>query len=493
MTFGLDLGSNHLSAAWVGPGGSPQLVSDKHDPDLFVTSTVVGVDGARAFVGRSAEVLAEDNPQATLARQLKTALGSGEPVLRDARGRGWFAETLFVPLLNKVLDDTALAAGNRPQHAVINVPREFTLAQRHAVQRAADWSGLASAVLLERSVAAARFLAHGLEASAAPQLALVFAVGSRFAEAAVFELGPRSLALRGSAHGRGGSATLDESLAQALRPLLGDPPDSPLEQTALLHAVARLRQKLTKPGTRETESVLFVRGKPYVVHLTAAQHDQICAPHLDQLLQLADAALQQAGVTWDQLAHVWPVGAGAQEACVVAALSARLGKPVTPRLALQAPAFGAALHAADLQRNTAWLGLPARPGGPGAAVALRMVGADKKPQFDPLLAADAARPARATRQFATARPDQVRMVFDLVFTNGTAVEQAALLAFGPIAKPRTGLIVELQVTLGTDGVLQVEATEGVGGPRLPRTVLSRGGSSEPLVNQRLLLEGIRHV
>lgn len=491
MTFGLDVGSQHLSAAWVGPGGSPQLIADKTDPDIFVTPAVVGLEGNRAYVGRSAEVFAEDNPLAAVARSLKSSLGSGEVLLRDARGRGWFAETLLTPLLTKVLDDAALAAGARPAHAVINVPREFGAPQRQAVLRAADWAGLASAVLLDRSVAAARFLASGIDNSG-NDLALVFSVGNRFAEATVVEIGPRSLAVRGAAQARVGSRALDEAVWQALRPVVGEAVDDPAAQAQALPFVSRWRQKFSRPGTREAETVLFLRGKPHVLHLTATQHEQIGAPIVAQLMELAQAALQQAGIGWDRIAQVWPVGAGAQEPTVLAALTTLAGKTVTPRMALQAPAFGAALHAADLHGGNPWLGLPTRAGRPDSGVALRLLGADQKPTYDPLIAAGSALPARATRQFTTARAEQVRMVFDLVFLNGSNAETAGLFAFGPIAKPRAGLVVELQVALSAEGVLSAEATEGVGGPRLARTLLVRGGSSEPLVAQRTLLEGIRH-
>lgn len=491
MTFGLDLGSHHLSAAWVGPNGSPQLIADKHDPDVFVTPITVGVEGNRAFVGRSAEVLAEDSPNAPIARQLKSALGSGEPVLRDARGRGWFAETALVPVLAKVLDDAAIAAGARPTHAVINVPREFTSVQRHAVLRAADWAGLPGTVLLDRSLAAARFLATGHDANGGA-LVLVFAVGNSFAEATVIEIGPRALAVRGSASARLGSATMDHALLQALRPLLGEAIDDPAVQTATLPSVARIRQKLAKPGARDAEGVIFLRGRPFLVHLAASQHERIIAPTLDQLLGLADAALQQAEVDRAKIAAVWPVGGCAQEGPVLAGLAAKSGRPITPRQALQSPAFGAALHAADLHAGSPWLGLPVRPGANGSAVALRLIGADKKTQLDELIPSGAPRPAQVMRRFSTVRDDQVRMVFDLVFTHGTAIEAAVLAAFGPIAKPRSGLPIDLQVTLGADGVLLVEATEGLSGQRLPRTLLARGGSSEPLVGQRTLLEGIRH-
>jgi molecular chaperone HscC len=491
MTFGLDVESQHLGAAWIGPGGSPQLIADKHDPDLFTTPSVVGLDGSRAYVGRSAEVFAEDNPLAAVAQDLNSSLGTGEELLRDARGRGWFAETLLTPLLAKVLDDAAIAAGTRPTHAVVSVPCEFSPPQRQAVLRAADWAGIASAVLLNRSLAAARFLASGL-ASGGNDLALVFAVGSRFADVTLIEIGPRSLAVRGVASGELGSRALDEALWQALRPVLGEAVDDPTVQAKVLPGVRAWRKKFQRTGTRDAETVLFVQGKPHVLNLTALQHEQICAPLAAQSLELAQAALRQAGITWDRITHLWPIGTGAQEPTVLAALAAEAGRSFTPRMALQAPAFGAALHAADLHGGQPWLGLPTRPGRPDSAVALRLVDADRKPTYDTLIASGSPLPARATRQFTTARADQVRMVFDLVFINDSAPESAGLFAFGPIAKPRPGLVVELLVTLGPDGVLAAEATEGVGGPRLRRTLLARGGSSEPLVAQRNLLEGIRH-
>lgn len=491
MTVGIDLGSQHLSAAWVGPAGSPQLVADKHDPEVFVTPTSVGAEGSRLLVGRSAEVLAEDSPNAPIARRLKLSIGNGESALRDGRGRAWHAETALVPVLQKVLDDATLAAGNRPAHGVLTVPREFTPAQRQAVLRAADWAGLSGVVLLDRSLAATRYLAGSVDASGTP-LALVLAMGNRFAEASVIELGPQSLAVRSCASARLGAAVFDEAVLHALRPLLGDAIDDPITRGPALQAVNRLRQKFAKPGASEAESVLFVRGKPFLVHLLAAMHQQAIAPSLDQVDALVEDALQQAGVTWQRLGPIWPVGGGAQEASVLARLSAKAGRAVTARQSLQAAAFGAAQHAHDLHQGTPWMGLPARPGASGAALALRLVDAEKKVRLDPLIAAGAPRPSQAVRRFTTARDDQTRMVFDLVFAQGTTVESAGLFAFGPIPKPRAGLGIELQVSVSPQGVLHADAIDTSTSNRLPRTLLTRGVSSEPLVAQRTLLEGLRY-
>lgn len=491
MTIGLDLGTHQLTAAWVGSSGSPQLVPDKLDSEIFQTPASLGLDGSRTFVGRAAEVVAEDNPAAPIARRLKLAVGSGEPVMHDARRRPWLAETALTPVLQKIIDDATLATGSRPTFAVLTVPHEFTSAQRQAVARAADWAGLGTPVLLPRSLAAARYLASSFDLSV-PKLALVCAVGTHFTEVSVLEARSHSLQVRGTASARLGGAQLDEALLEALRPVLGDPADDPAGRAPLGSAIARLRQRLGQPGTREVETVIFQRGQPRLVSLVATQYQRIIAPVVARIVALADTALQQAGADWSQIDAVWPVGSCALEPAMLEALAAKSGRAVTPRQALQAAAFGAAQHAVDLTSGEPWAGLPRLPGRRGAALALRLIDADKKIRLDELIPGSTVWPAQAVKRFTTSRADQVRMVFDLVFADATGLESAALVAFGPITKPQLNLGLDLQVAINAQGLLTAEAVDTRTGAKLPRTLLTRGVSSEPLVNQRLLLDGFRH-
>lgn len=490
MTIGLDLGTYQLTAAWVGSNGSPQLVPDKLDSDIFQTPASLGLDGSRTFVGRAAEVVAEDNPAAPVARRLKLALGSGEPVMHDARRRGWLAETALTPVLQKIIDDAAFAAGSRPKFAVLTVPHEFTPAQRQAIARAADWAGLGTTVLLPRSLAAARYLASSSDLVGA-KLALVCAVGTHFTEVTVLEARPHRLQVRGTASARLGGAQMDEALLDALRPVLGDPADDPAGRVPLGMAIARLRQRLSQPGTREVETVIFRRGQPRLVSLLASQYQRIIAPVVARIAELADTALQQAGTNWSQVEAVWPVGSCALEPAVLDVLAAKFGRSVTPRQALQASAFGAAQHAVDLANGESWVGLPRLPGRRGAALALRLIDTDKKVRLDELVSGSTAWPTQAVKRFTTSRADQLRMVFDLVFADATGIESAALVAFGPINKPQLNLGLDLQVAISAQGLLTAEAVDTRTGAKLPRTLLTRGVSSEPLVNQRLLLDSLR--
>lgn len=491
MIIGIDLGSNQLTAAWVGGSGSPQLVPDRYDSEIFQTPVSLGFENSRAFVGRAAEVVAEDNPVAPFARQLKLALGSPEPVLLDARRRAWFAETALTPVLQKVMDDAALAGGTRPKFAVLTVPQVFTSAPRQALVRAADWAGLGGAVLINRDLAAARYLASSLDL-ASPKRALVVSVGTHFVEISLFEARARGLKVLGSAGARLGGAQMDEALGHALLPGLGEVAEDPAGRRTLGAAMTRLRQRLTKPGTREVETVVFVRGQPRVINLLSLQYQQIVAPVVAKIIELADSALHQAGANWSQVEVVWPVGGCAQEATVLDALAAKLGRAVQPRQSLQASAFGAALHAVDLLAGEPWSGLPRLPGHRGAALALRLVDAENKVRLDELISGQAPWPAQAVKRFNTSRADQVRMVFDLVFADERGIESAALVAFGPIAKPQLNLAIELHVAVNAQGLLSVEAVDTSTGNKLSRTLLTRGASSEPLVNQRTLLDGFRY-
>ncbi len=488
MILGIDFGTNQLSAAWIGPDGSPALVPDKHDPETFATPVCICLEGDRAHVGRAADLLADDNATWPAARRMKAAWGTGSGVMTDSRGAAWLPETAITLLLRKIVDDAKLVLGRRPERAVITVPANFTAAERQAVWRAADWAGFSQVGLIEDGLAAARFLATGDTTPSGPILLL--AAGVRQIEARVLTAAEGEIKTLGMAAGHGGEGELHEQLLATIAALVGVGADGPA-RTTFQRAAERQLPKLLKPAGREIEQVFFQRGRPFIVNLLPAHITRAAAPAMGKILAVADEALQKAGLGWRDLAMIWPVGCCALQPQLLVTLGERWGRAVTARQPLQAAAFGAASHGADLAAGKPWRGLPAAPGRPGAAFGLRIRDAAGQASFEELIAATAARPAKATRQFMTTRADQVRMVFELAFKDGAGVEPAGVLAFGPISRPRLNLAIDLQVTLDERGELTVEAVEAASGAKLPRTVVTKGMSSEIFVQQRGLLDNLR--
>jgi|GEM_PF-6301961 len=488
MILGVDFGTSQLSAAWIGPDGSPALVPDKHDPENFATPAWVCLEGDRAHVGRTAELLAEDNASWPAARRLKAAWSTNQAVMTDGRGATWLPETAVALLLRKLVDDAKLVMGRRPERLVITVPANFTTAERQAVWRAGDWAGFTQVGLIEDGLAAARFLAAGTPPPPGPVLLL--AAGARQIEARVLRVAENSLTTLGVSTGHGGEHELHEQLLALIAPLAGAGADGPA-RAAFLRSAEKLLPRLLRPGGREMEQVFFHRGRPVIVNLLPVHAARAAAPALARILAVTEQALQAAKLDWSGLAAVWPVGCCALQPALLQALGEKWGRSVTARQPLQAAAFGAAAHGADLAAGQPWAGLPAAPGRPGAAFGLRTRDAAGQASFEELIAGTAARPAKASRQFMTTRADQVRLVFELAFKDAAGVEPAGVLAFGPIHRPRLNLPVDLQVTLDERGEVCVEAVDATTGAKLPRTVVTKGLSSELFVQQRGLLDSLR--
>jgi molecular chaperone DnaK (HSP70) len=489
MMLGIDFGTSQLSAAWVGPDGSPALVADKLDPEVFATPSCVCLEGDRAHAGRAAEMLADENPTWPAARRIKASLGAGTAVMTDARGEPWLPETAVALLLRKIADDAKLVLGRKPERAVIAVPRAFTAAERTAVWRAADWAGLNQVCLMDDGLAAARFFAMGEAPPAGP--VLLFVAGARQVEARVLTLPDGGFNTRGAASGLGGESDQCDQLFARIAPLLGGAAEGAARGPAP-RAMEKQLQRLLRANPRENvEQVFLQRGRPTIVNLLPAQVARAVEPALGQMLAVAGEALQEAGVGWRDLAAIWPLGCCALQPLLLNALAERLGRPVTARQPLQAAVFGAALHGADLAAGRPWIGLPRPPGRPHAAFGLRTRDAGGKARFDELIPAAAPRPAKAARQFMTSRADQVRMVFELTFMDAEGLEPAGVMAFGPIPRPKLHLPVELQVALDARGELNVEAVDVSSGAKLPRTIVTKGLSSEPFIHQRQLLDSVR--
>lgn len=483
MILGVDFGTSQLSAAWIGPDGSPALVPDKHDPETYATPACVCLEGERGHVGRTAEMLADDNPNWPVARRMKSIWGTGTSIMTDARGASWMPETTVALLLRKLVDDAKLVLGRRAERAVIAMPADFAAAEQQAVRRAADWAGFSQVCLIEDGLAAARFLAAGENVPSGR--ILLFSAGVRRIEARVLTAASGGLKTLGVATGQGGEGEMHEQLFAALQPLLGG------ADRANLRGTEKQLQKLLRSGGREADQVFFQRGRPAIVSLLPAQLAAAVAPALNKMFGVGEQALQSAGLNWRDLDAIWPVGGCALQPLVIAGLSERWGRAVVARQPIQAAAFGAAAHGADLAAGKSWSGLPGSGGRPGAAFGLRMRDASGVAHFEEMIASTATRPARASRQFMTTRADQVRMVFELAFKDGGNVEAANVVAFGPIARPKLNLAVELQASVDERGEVVVEAVDTSSGTKLPRTIITKGMSSEPFIQQRVLLDNVR--
>jgi molecular chaperone DnaK len=137
----------------------------------------------------------------------------------------------------------------------------------------------------------------------------------------------------------------------------------------------------------------------------------------------------------------------------------------------KAVAYGAALHASQLAGDASRFQLPAEfRGVTGYAVGVRTIDVRTgRPAIDTLIKQNMPIPVRVRKTYYTTRPNQERMVLELVqFRERDAAQAVSLgqLVVGPLPSPRQNYPIEVTVENREDGTIAVQAYDAQTGVEL---------------------------
>ena len=490
IAAGIDIGSQYARIAVLGTDGAPVLCPDQEQSNVVRTPSTVHIGDGVALVGASAEEVLEESPRAPAVRDPRATLGAPAAPLTDSGGRAWHGDALLAVLLKKLNRDVRAFVSDSISSVALAVPSYADEKMRRGLKDAALLAGLGQSTIVDSPVVAANYHAFlgGRE-----QRLLVVDIGAGGHDCALVVKAPEGFSIAAHAGStEHGSEAIDRSIVRAIADqfrdehgvdILRDPAnDIPLRQLAERIKLAVLGREDT-PALRQT--VLIGRR---VVDLALARRHLVAVA--DRVLESLQGSLRSCLVsTSDPVDCVLLIGGGRQLHGVRRCLAeAAAGVPIVEREF--AAVFGAALAADTIQGQS----MESKSGMLVGDIGMRVWNAVKNaPDFRVLIPGATQLPAQQTITLYTRRPNQERLVLDLVkrLAADDEGESLATFEFGPFENMPKDHPVEIVVACDLDGIIKVTARD----PQTRREIsqYSSGGEAagaERLARQRDLVASL---
>ncbi len=349
LIIGIDLGTTFSAVALV-RDGIPDIVPSG---DERIIPSVVGLapDGG-LLVGTPARNQYVLYPERTI-RSIKRQMGRGTEV--QLGERSYTPQQISALILRELRRAAETQFGQPVERAVITVPAYFSDAARQATREAGEIAGFTVERIINEPTAAA--LAYGLDRADERQMVAVYDLGGGTFDVSIIELDSGVIEVRAS---HGNTQLGGDDFDERLRELLIErfvathgvgPQDDPRAMARLLRAAETAKITLsTRPSARiQEEFLLTIDGRP--LHLETevqrGEFEAAIADLLDGTIESLDAALQDAGLSVDQLDKVLFVGGSTRIPLVWELVREHTG--IEPAVVInpdEAVALGAAVQAA---------------------------------------------------------------------------------------------------------------------------------------------------
>jgi molecular chaperone DnaK len=473
------------SLVWFSPQGpvvgEAALEGLEHSPDLTIF-------GAKRLLGRRF-----DHPDVRkLARVLPyqlTEAPNGDTWIQLAAGRAVSPEEVSALILRELKRTAERFFREQVTRAVITVPAWYDAAQRQATKDAAHMAGLQVMRLLSEPTAAA--LGHGAHRGADRRYLVCDLGGGTFdvalvdVEAGVFEV----LATTGDPFLGGDDVdrVLVENLARDVRQTRGI--DVSTDATAiekLRLAAQRAKHELSDhPNAKlhipDLAQLPSGKNLEYGRTLRRDELELWSSPLVKRLEPPVKEALQRSNRQREDVEEVLLVGGSTRMPSVRKELARMTGRdPSAIANPEEVVAVGAALEVARLDGTIEGVLL--------IDVAARGLMLSRQGQdCEPVIAQSAVIPTREHKLLPTRHDDQVRLEFDL--WEGESADPAAnrhLGRYAAVDLPEAAggdVLVLVEITIDTDGVLRLSASELVSGDRVMIEQVYHAGLSRAEVNR----------
>jgi molecular chaperone DnaK len=374
--IGIDLGTTNSCVAFMS-AGTPEVIANA-EGSRTTPSMVAFTESGEKLVGQIAKRQALTNPARTLfavKRLIGRKLGSDEvsafadiapfEIVAAENGDAWVRidgrdcspQEISATILAKMKDTAADFLGEPVEEAVITVPAYFNDAQRQATKEAGAVAGLNVLRIINEPTAAA--LAYGIDVSEEKTVA-IFDLGGGTFDISILEIGDgvfQVLSTNGDTFlgGEDFDNLIVDHLADAFQDEHGiDLREDAMALQRLKEAAERAKQELS--SLEQTDVNLpFISSddsgpKHLVLTLERGQLESLCAPLFERLEGPCRTAVEDAGVSLDQIDDVLLVGGMTRMPRVQAKVAEIFGK--TPNTGVnpdEVVAVGAAIQAGVLK------------------------------------------------------------------------------------------------------------------------------------------------
>jgi molecular chaperone HscC len=465
--IGIDLGTTHSVAAYMGPDG-PTLIPNSLGEAL--TPSVVGLDDAgHLLVGRPAKEWQVLNPK-RCAALFKRRMGDDEPVL--VADRKFSPEELSSLVLRSLKQDAEAFLGGPVERAVITVPAYFNDQQRKATINAGRIAGLKVERIFNEPTAAA--LAYGFHEARENKTLLIFDLGGGTFDVSVVEIFEGTLEVRSSC---GESFLGGEDFTRSLAARLLEKQSIAFERAEMESPlmVSRLMQQCEKAKcllSRQSEAPLRIPNRKGecddstpAVTVTRAEFQNWTRSILGRVEMPVRRVLGDAKLKPPQIDEVILVGGATRMPAVIQLVAEQFGKQPQCRINPdEVVALGAAVQAGLIGRNEKVEDLVVTDVSPftlGVQICKEFGGQIQSGFFLPVINRNTTIPVSRVERVSTVEPNQTQVVVKVYQGEARRVENNLFLGeFQVTGIPRgpAGQNVDVRFTYDLNGVLEVEAT-----------------------------------
>ncbi|GMA52145.1 chaperone protein DnaK [Alicyclobacillus contaminans] len=349
--IGIDLGTTNSCVA-VMEGGEAVVIPNAEGGRTTPSVVAFSKDGER-LIGDVAKRQAITNPDRTII-SIKRHMGTDHKVHVD--GQAYTPQEISAMILRKLKADAEAFLGEPVTQAVITVPAYFSDSQRQATKDAGKIAGLEVLRIVNEPTAAA--LAYGLDKEG-EQTILVYDLGGGTFDVSILELGDGVFEVKAtSGNNHLGGDDFDQKIIDYLVETFRRDTGIDLRNDKM--AVQRLKDAAEKAKKELSSTLTTTISLPFIsadatgpkhleVNLTRAKFEEMTADLVEATLGPTRQALQDAGLTVNDIDRVILVGGSTRIPAVQEAIKRLIGKEpskgVNPD---EVVAIGAAIQAGVL-------------------------------------------------------------------------------------------------------------------------------------------------